>query len=101
MLKLGFVISLSGIVGLGSSYLLRIFILQYSNVTQVGLYSAGYTLLNTYVGLIFTSMATDYFPRLSANASDNLYCKKSIKEQAEISLFLLTPILIVFYFLHH
>ena len=96
MFKLGFVISLSGIVGLASSYLIRIFISNYGNINQVGLYSAAYTLLNTYVGLIFTAMGTDYFPRLSSNASDNNYCKKTVNEQAELTFLLLTPILLVF-----
>ncbi len=96
MLKLGFVISLSGIVGTATSYILRIFISNYGGLDQVGLYSAGFTLLNTYVGLIFTAMGTDYFPRLSAHADDNFYTQKAVNEQAEISFLLLAPILVAF-----
>jgi O-antigen/teichoic acid export membrane protein len=60
------------------------------------LYSAGFTLLNSYVGLIFSAMAMDYFPKLSAHASDNYFCRKTINEQAEISFLLLTPFLLIF-----
>lgn len=96
MLKLGFVISLGGIVGMATSYLIRIFISNYGGIAQVGLFSAGFTLLNTYIGLIFTAMGTDYFPRLSAHAQDNYYTQKAVNDQAEISFLLLTPILVVF-----
>lgn len=96
MLKIGFVISLSGIATIGASYIIRIFISNYGGIEEVGLYSAGITLLNSYVGLVFSAMATDYFPRLSEHAEDNYYCKRTINEQAEISFLLLTPILIIF-----
>lgn len=96
MLKLGFMISLSGISGMAASYLLRIFISNYGGIEQVGLYSAGFTLLNTYVGLIFTAMGTDYFPRLSARPNDNIYTQNTVNEQAEISFLLLAPVLVVF-----
>ncbi len=96
LFKLGFVISLSGIVGIASSYLIRIYISNYGGLEQVGLYSAGYTLLNTYVGLVFAAMGKDYFPRLAANVNDNIYTQKAVNEQAEISFLLLAPILVVF-----
>jgi O-antigen/teichoic acid export membrane protein len=96
MLKMGFAISLSGIVGIGASYIIRVFISNYGGIEQVGLYSAGFTLLNSYVGLIFSAMAADYFPRLSSHANDNIYCQKTINEQADISFLLLTPFLLIF-----
>jgi O-antigen/teichoic acid export membrane protein len=96
MLKIGFAISLSGIVTIGFSYLIRIFISNIGGIEQVGLYTAGFTLLNSYVGLVFSAMATDYFPRLSAHANDNAYCQTKINEQADISFLLLTPILVIF-----
>ncbi|MDE6125598.1 MAG: oligosaccharide flippase family protein [Muribaculaceae bacterium] len=34
----------------------------------VGLYQAGFTLVNKYVGLVFTAIAVEYYPRLSAVA---------------------------------
>lgn len=96
MLKMGFIISMSGIASIGASYIIRVFISNYGGIEQVGLYSAGFTLLNSYVGLVFSAMATDYFPRLSTHADNNTFCNKTINEQAEISFLLLTPILIIF-----
>jgi len=96
MLMMGFMISLSGLIGLGASYLLRIFISNTGGVAQVGLYSAGFTIIGTYVGLVFTAMSTDYYPRLSGIAYDNQKATNMINQQAEIAILILAPILCVF-----
>ena len=96
MLQLGFMISLSGLLTMAASYIVRIYISQTGGVAQVGLYTAGFAIINTYVSLIFTSMSTDYFPRLSSVAYNNKLCKKVINQQAEVSILIITPILIVF-----
>jgi len=96
MLIMGFVLSLSGLITIGTSYIVRIFISNTGGVDQVGLYNAGFAIINTYVGLIFTAMGTDYYPRLSAVAHSNELCKQTINQQAEIALLILAPIIMVF-----
>lgn len=96
MLRMGFLISLSGLLSVGASYLIRIFISHKGGIEQVGLYTAGFAIINTYVGLIFNAMGTDYYPRLSAVSNDNKLCKQTINQQAEIALLILAPILIIF-----
>ena len=96
MLLMGFMISLSGIMVSGSSYIVRIFINSNGGIEQVGLYNAGFAIINTYVGLIFTAMATDYYPRLSAVAHSNKLCKQTINQQAEIAILIISPILNIF-----
>jgi len=96
MLTMGFMISLSGLMALGVAYIVRIFISNKSGVSEVGLYNAGFAIINTYVGLIFTAMATDYYPRLAAVGHSNKLCKETINQQAEIAILILAPLLIVF-----
>ena len=96
MLTMGFMISMSGLISMGASYLVSIFISNTGGVSQVGLYTAGFAIINGYVGLIFTAMGTDYYPRLSAVAHSNELCKQTINQQAEIALLILAPILMVF-----
>lgn len=96
MLVMGFAISLSGLATVASAYLLRIYISRTGNVADVGLYTAGFTIIGTYVGMIFTAMGTDYYPRLAAVAHDDELCKQSMNQQAEIALLILAPILIAF-----
>jgi len=93
MLKMGFFISLQGLFSVGASYLVRIFISNKGGLDDVGLFTAGFAIINTYVGLIFTAMGTDYYPRLSAVNSDGEVFNKTINQQAEISLLLLAPII--------
>lgn len=96
MLTMGFLISLSSLISVGASYILRIFISNTGGVEQVGLYNAGFVIINSYVGLIFTAMGTDYYPRLAAVAHSNTLCKSTINQQAEIAILILAPILMLF-----
>ncbi|KEY18776.1 O-antigen translocase [Kaistella antarctica] len=96
MLKMGFMISLSGLITVGASYIVRVFISNQGGIEQVGLYTAGFAIINSYVGMIFTAMAADYYPRLSAVSNSNSDSKGVINQQAEISLLIIAPIIIVF-----
>ncbi len=96
MIKLGLSLSFIGLLATASSYLLQIFISHTSGISEVGLYSAGFTILNTYVGVIFTAMATDYYPRLSKISHDNVALQKLVTQQSNMGILLLTPIVVVF-----
>lgn len=96
MLIMGFMISLSGLISMGTSYFIRIFINKSGGTYEVGLYNAGFAIVINYVGLIFNAMGTDYYPRLAAVASNNDNCKKVINQQAEVATLILAPIVMVF-----
>lgn len=96
MLKMGFMLSLSGLVTMGASYLIRIYISNFGSLDDVGLYSAGFAIIFSYTGLIFAAMATDYYPKLSGAAHDNVKTTLLINQQAEIGLLILAPILTIF-----
>jgi O-antigen/teichoic acid export membrane protein len=96
MLKIGFMISLSGLITQGASYIVRIYISNTGGVDEVGLYAAGFVIINTYVGLVFTAMSSDYYPRLSAVANSNEKSKVVMNQQAEIALLILAPIIMIF-----
>lgn len=96
MLKMGFMLSLSGIIPVVASYVIRIFIGRTGGVEQVGFYTSGFAIINTYVGMIFTAMGTDYYPRLTEVSSDNNKTKNVINEQAEIAILIIAPILAAF-----
>ncbi|MEP7106919.1 MAG: O-antigen translocase [Ferruginibacter sp.] len=96
MLTLGIGLSISGMITLGASYLVRIFISKTGGLTDVGLYNAGFAIINSYVGLVFTAMSTDYYPRLSGVAHDKTKANKEVIQQAEIALLIIAPILCFF-----
>lgn len=96
MLYMGFTVSISSLLSIGASYILRIYINNTGSIVDVGFYSAGFAIIGTYVGLVFSAMTTDYYPRLAAISHDNKQVKTLINQQAEMALLILGPILIVF-----
>lgn len=96
MLTMGFMLSLSGMITLAASYIIRIYISNTGGVEQVGLFAAGFAIINNYVGMIFTAMSTDYYPRLSAVNEDISQIKKVVTQQAEIAILILSPIIVSF-----
>ena len=96
MLKMGFMLSLSSLITVGASYIVRIYISNTGGLGDVGLYNAGFAIIGTYVGLIFAAMSTDYYPRLSGVAHDNQKATNLINQQAEIAILILGPILALF-----
>lgn len=96
MLKMGLVMSLNNILVVGVAYIVRIFIAKDGNTEEVGLYTAGFAIVTTYVSLIFTSLGTDFYPRLAAINTDNNKCRELVNNQSEINVLLLSPMLIIF-----
>lgn len=96
MVKMGILISLQGLLSSLAGYLIKVYIGQYGTLSDVGLFNAGFTLVNTYVGLVLTAMATDYYPRLSRLNAQPIEFKETINKQLEIALLLLTPIIVAF-----
>lgn len=96
MIKLGLALSFSSIIGLTVAYLILVFVRTKGSEIEAGFYGAGIVILNTYVGLIFNAMSTDYYPRLAAVCDDLKAVVKTVFEQAFIAILLITPIVIVF-----
>ena len=101
MINLGVMLSLSSMITLLVAYIIRIYIHTVNGgdelgIREVGLYNAGFLILNSYVGIIFNAMGTDYFPRLSAISEEIVKIRKTVLEQAVIALLLITPIIVIF-----
>ena len=96
MLRMGLILSASGLVTMGVSYVVRIYISNSGGITDVGLYNAGFAIIGTYVGLVFTAMSTDYYPRLTGVSHDDQKVSELVNHQAEIAVLILSPILCVF-----
>lgn len=95
MLKMGIAMSVSGVLVALSAYILRSFINRQGGIDEVGLFQAGFSIMTTYVGLVFTAMGTDYYPRLSAVNKDNEKCRVIMNQQGEIGILILAPLILV------
>lgn len=96
MLTLGLALGFSSMISLLVAYLILVYIRYSGGEIEAGYYAAGMVIINTYVGLIFNAMATDYFPRLGEICDDILEVIKVVFEQAFIALLLITPVIVVF-----
>ncbi|MCW4450783.1 oligosaccharide flippase family protein [Kaistella sp. BT6-1-3] len=96
MIKLGIVLGLNGLISTGASYLIRIFISHSGSLEDVGLYTAGFAIINTYVGMVFSAMITDYYPRLAAVQQDNTKFNTMMNQQIEVALYIVSPLICAF-----
>ena len=95
MIVMGIALSVSSILVSISSFVLRSFIRNIGGEVEVGLFAAGFTIINMYVSMVFTAMGTDYYPRLAAVNSDNGKCKELVNQQAEVGILILAPMLAI------
>lgn len=96
MLNMGILISLGGAVTSLAGYTTRIFISQMSGVVMVGLFTASFSLVNTYLGMVVSAIDKDYYPRLCSIKSDLACFNKTINQQIEMLVLLLSPIIVLF-----
>lgn len=96
MLNMGILISLGGAVTSLAGYITRIFISQMSGVMMVGLFTASFSLVNTYLGMVVSAIDKDYYPRLCSIKSDIACFNKTINQQIEMLVLLLSPIIVLF-----
>jgi O-antigen/teichoic acid export membrane protein len=94
MAKLGGVMVIGQILGSLISYYIDLFIRGRGGLADVGLYQAGTTITNQSIGLVFTAMTMDYFPRLSAAADDNVKVNEMVNQQGLITVLIASPLLV-------
>ncbi len=91
LLKLGLAFMASGLMMMGVAYAVRTIILRKIGVEATGLYQSAWTLGGLYVGFILQAMGVDFYPRLTASASDNPECNRLVNEQTLVGLLLAGP----------
>lgn len=96
LLSMGFFLSLNSLIVLGASYLVRLYIRYEGNIEDVGFYNAGFAIVNSYFGMIFSALTTDYYPRLAGVASNNKKASLLINQQSEMTILIIAPMLTVF-----
>lgn len=95
MIKLGFFLSLQFLMASIVMWIIRNYVSSVGGVDDVGLYSAGTAIITTYIGLVFSAIATDYFPRLAATKG-NEEMGVAVRTQAELTILLLAPLVVAF-----
>jgi len=91
LLKLGLVFMASGLMTTAVAYVTRVIIVRHLGIEAAGQYQAAWVLSGLYVGFILGAMGTDFYPRLTAVARDNVACNRLVNEQAEVAMLLAVP----------
>lgn len=91
LLRLGLAFLASALMSTGALFLLRVLVTRTEGPEGAGQFQAASALSMVYVGFILQAMGTDFYPRLTAAASDNIRCNQLVNEQSEVSLLLALP----------
>ncbi|OLY93386.1 Peptidoglycan biosynthesis protein MviN/MurJ, putative lipid II flippase [Cnuella takakiae] len=100
MLKLGFVLNLASLIGQVVAYCIRLYITKEGSLSELGYYSAVYSITYSYTGLFFTVLATDFFPRIASKVNNPNGLRDDVNRQIEFTLLILLPMMCVFSGLH-
>ncbi len=92
-IRLGARITLATIASQAFAYVFIIFLNTYASTDTLGIYQAGFTLMNSYVGIIFTALWVEYYPRLAAHAHSARRLSIAASHEVRLTLTLLTPCL--------
>jgi PST family polysaccharide transporter len=91
LVRLGLAFMWSGLAVAVVAYLTRALITQQISLEAVGIFSAAFALSGMFRNFVLGAMGADYYPRLTAVASDRNAVNRLVNEQTEIGLLLAVP----------
>lgn len=95
-LLLGFSISVSVLLSSVSNYVFSAYVSSMSGESALGIYQSGYTMINSYVGIIFSAIAVEYYPRLARLVNHPRMAQTVMTHEFSIIVRLVTPVAVVF-----
>lgn len=90
-ISLGAALTLSSVLTIAAGYILTVFLNRFASMSEVGIYQAGYSVINNYLGVLVTALSVGYYPLLSSQAHSPRRCAVLVSRQ----LWLITCLLLV------
>ena len=97
MVKLGLLLSVSVVFGQICFYIIRWYLKSNYSVEILGIYQVSNTILAGYLGLVFSAMSNDFYPRLCNYDQDKDKFNELVNDQTELALFLVVPAVLLLY----
>ena len=97
MAQIGLLLSVSVILGQLCFYIIRWFLKTHASFDALGVYQVSNTFLVGYLGLVFSAMANDYYPRLCNYDKDEEQFSGLINDQTESALLIVVPAILLMY----
>ena len=95
-ISLGIFLTISAVVNHLVSFLFITYLNHVGDTSVVGHYQAGITLVNKYMGIIFTAIIMEYYPRLSQVSSSQKRTSIFVSHEISIMLWILLPVIAIF-----
>lgn len=96
MVSLGFYMTACYTADLVFSWFFAIYLNKYYGTADVGIYRSGFTLVNTYIGVVFTAISMEYFPRLASGIGRRLLTRVTVDYQSMLSMGVVAPLIVLF-----
>lgn len=93
IMLLGTAMVFSQLMGNVSVYIVNVSIFSLGGIEDIGMYSAAMGVVTYSCTLVFSSMASDYYPRLLTSLKDRALMSATINQQTEIILLIVAPLL--------
>lgn len=95
-LRFGAYFTVSSLVALGASYIFKSYLTLRDGLDATGLYQAGYTLMVSYVGIVFTAIGMEFYPRLSTVAMRVRMASRVVSHEVSLLMCVLAPLVVFF-----
>lgn len=95
LLALGIILLVGSLVGQCIGYAINLYIRTFGSIADVGLYNSANSITNQYIGILFSALALDYFPRLSACSQDIGRMATVVNRQINLVMLVGTPLVIL------
>ncbi len=94
--KLGIYMTLGNFASQLAAYAFNAWLNMHAGTGEVGLYQAGYTLINKYTGLILTALGMEYYPRLAKVVDSRLRLRAFVSQEINVAITVMAPIVALF-----
>ena len=91
MLSLGIAFMWGALTATATAFVIRLLIVKNLGTDANGIYQAAWGISGLFAGFILGAMGTDFYPRLTGVAKDNILVNEMVNEQTEIGLLLALP----------
>lgn len=95
-LTLGLSMSFSLLLTVLMQYILAAYINIVGGESALGIYQSGYTLVNSYIGVIFSAIALEYYPRLVRFINAPRLCRTVVSHEMAVIVTIIAPVAVLF-----
>lgn len=96
MIRLGAFMTLAGVVGEACNYIFISWLKGHGGIEEVGFYQSGFTVMNRYVGMAFTAVGVEFYPRISRVVTSQKRLTAFLNHEVRLLTLIIGALLVVF-----